>query len=231
MVPKSISQLLNQNCDRENSALVDRNLLSTFLLSGIKEKTDMVFAIDSSSSVNDTMFGRMKKLVKATLRSFKISSSDSRGAIVGFGSQPQLANNLYEGTDARTIELTVDRLTRIGGIKGLNRVLRMIRTDIFANPLNKVSNSKRVVILLTTGNNISDSAGELEKTALELRSQGVEVIPVVIGRDSGHKKLDAITGKSTTPVYIDDARNLPLAFGPLEAKIREAGSMCCMSMH
>ena len=172
------------------------------------------------------MFRRMKKLAKATLRSFKFSPSDSRGAIVGFGSQPQLASNLYEGTDARTIESTIDRLTRIGGIKGLNRVLRMIRTDIFANPLNKASNAKRVVMLLTTGKNIIDSAGELERSALELRSQGVEVIPVVIGKETDQKKFDAITGKSTTPIYVNDATNLPLSLGPLEAKIREALSMC-----
>ena len=201
------------------------------MLSGVKEKTDIVFAIDSSSGVNGTMFRRMKKLVKATLGSFKISPSESRGAIVGFGYQPQLANNLYEGTDARKIESTIDRLTRIGGTKEMNRVLRMIRTDIFGNPLNKASNSKRVVILLTTGKSISDSAGELERSALELRSQGVEVIPVVIGKEIDEKKLDAITGKSSNPVYVNDGKNLPLSLGPLEVKIREAGSMCYISVH
>ena len=201
------------------------------MLSGIKERTDIVFAIDSSSGVNDTMFRRMKKLVKATLGSFKFSPSDSRGAIVGFGSQPQLASNLYEGTDARTIESTIDRLTRIGGIKGMSRALRMIRTDIFANPLNKVSNAKKVVMLFTTGKNISDSAGELEKTALELRSEGVEVIPVVVGKGIDQKKLDAITGRSSNHVYVNDARNLPLSLGPLEVKVREAGGMCCIFMH
>ena len=200
-------------------------IIHCVLLSGVKDRTNIVFAIDSSSSVNDTMFRRMKKLVKATLGSFKFSPSDSRGAIVSFGSQPQLAVNLYEGTDASKIESTVDRLARIGGMKVLRRVLHMIRTDIFANPLNKLSSGKRVVILLTTGKNSSDSAGELEKAALELRSEGVEVIPVVIGRESDRKKLDAITGKSTTPVYVNDAQNLPVAFGPLEAKIRESGSM------
>ena len=201
------------------------------LLLGVKERTDIVFAIDSSGGVNGTMFNRMKKLVKATLGSFKFSPTDSRGAIVGFGSQPQLANNLYEGTDARTIESTIDRLNRIGGVKEMSRALRMIRTDIFGNPLNKVSHSKRVVILLTTGKNISDSASELERAALELRSQGVEVIPVVIGKENDQKKLDAITGKSSNLVFVDDARRLPLTLGPLEAKIREAGSMYCISKH
>ena len=178
--------------------------------------------------MNDTIFRRMKKLVKATLGSFKFSPSDSRGAIVGFGSQPQLAVNLYEGTDASKIESTVDRLARIGGMKVLRRVLHMIRTDIIGNPLNKVSNGKRVVVLLTTGNS-SDSAGELEKDALELRSEGVEVIPVVIGKESDQKKLDTITGKSSNPVYIDETQNLPLSLGPLEAKIREAGGMVTFS--
>ena len=196
------------------------------MLSGVKERIDIVFAIDSSSSVNDTMFRKMKKLVKATFGSFKFSPSDSRGAIVSFGSQPQLAVNLYEGTDVSKIESTVDRLSRIGGMKVLRRVLHMIRTDIFANPLNKLSSGKRVVILLTTGKNISETVDELEKAALELRSEGVEAIPIVIGKESDRKKLDAITGKSTTPVYVDEAPNLPLSLGPLEAKIRESGSMC-----
>ena len=167
----------------------------------------------------------MKEIVKATLGSFMFSPSDSRGAIVGFGSQPQLAVNLYQGTDASKIESTVDRLARIGGMKVLRRVLHMIRSDIIGNPLNKVSSGKRVVILLTTGRNSSDNAGELEKAALELRSEGVEVIPVVIGKESDQKMLGAITGKSSNPVYVYDARNVPLALGPLEAKIREAGGM------
>ena len=201
------------------------------LLSGVSEKKDIIFAIDSSSGVNDTMFRRMKMLVKAALSSFKFSPSDSRGAIVGFGSQPQLAVNLYEGTDAKTMESTIDRLARIGGIKGMKRALHMIRTDIIANPLNKLSSGKRVVVLLTTGKNSSDRADELMRISLELRSKGVEVIPVVIGKERDQNKFDAITGNSTNPVYVDEARNMPLAFGPLEAKVRETGSMCCISIH
>ena len=171
------------------------------------------------------MYKKMKSMVKASLESFKFSPSGTRGAIVGFGAQSTIALNLKEGTDIRKLGRTVGDLTRIGGPRRMNKALRKIQSDIFANPLYKSPNTKKVVILLTTGKNSGDGTGELPSVALDLRSQGVEVIPVVIGQDKDQQEIDAITGKSANPVYVNNINNLPLALGSLEAHIREAGGI------
>lgn len=167
----------------------------------------------------------MKGMVKASLESFKFSPSNTRGAIVGFGAQATIAINLNEGTNMRNLEKAVDDLTRIGGPRRMNKALRKISSDIFANPLYKFPNAKKIVVLLTTGKNSGDGSGELPSVALDLRSQGVEVIPIVIGQDRNQQEIDTITGKRANPVYVNDINSMPLALGSLEANIREAGGI------
>ena len=169
------------------------------------------------------MYRKMKSLVKASLKSFSFSSSDSRGAVVGFGAQSKVAINFGEGTSKVNIEKAVDHLARIGGPRRMNKALRAIQSDIFANPLLEISDAKKTVILFTTGKNSGDGTGELPSAASDLRSQGIEVIPVVIGKESDQQEIDAITGQSVAPVYVDNISNIPLALGSLEANIREVG--------
>ena len=195
----------------------------------MKETTDVVYAIDSSRRVDADMYKRMKNLVKASLKSYDISPSDTRASVVGFGAQATVALPLSEGTDTGSIETALDSLNKIGGPRRMNKALRLIRSNIFANPVNARPNAKKVVILLTTGKNSGDGTGELPSVASDLRSEGVEVIAVVIGKDKDPDEINAITGKSGNAVYVDDMSKLPLAFGTLEAKVREIGGICLTS--
>lgn len=194
-------------------------------MTGIQEKTDIVYAIDSSRRVDDGMHSKMKNMVKAGLKSYTISPSETRAAIVGFGSQANTAVNLYEGANLTELEASVENLKQIGGPRRMNKALQLVRSDIFTNPLNSRSNSKKVVVLLTTGKNIGNSTGELPSAALGLRSEGVEVIVIAIGKEKHPKEVEIITGKSENTIFVDGMDGLPISLGILEARVREAGGI------
>lgn len=187
------------------------------------ERTDVVYAVDSSRRIDEDMFNKMKQMVKASLKSYRISPVDTRAAVVVFGGDSRIELSLNEGTNLSKVESAIDGLTRIGGPRRMNKALRKISSDVISNPLNRRENAKKIVILLTTGKNSGDGTGELPSVALDLRSKGVEVIALVIGKEKDPKEIDTITGRNGNAVYVDDITKLPLSIGILEAKAREGG--------
>ena len=187
----------------------------------ISRKKEIVFALDGSRRVDETMFGRMKKLVKASLKSYNISAPQTNVALVQYGGDTEIKLRLNQGTNLGTVEQSVNDLARVGGPRRMNKALRVIRMDIF-NSL-KRNDVLRLVVLFTTGKNSGDGSGELPSVARDLRSQGVEVIVVVIGKDSDPKEIEAITGKEVNAINVDDVTKLPETIGILEAKVGDTG--------
>ena len=187
----------------------------------ISGKKDIVFAVDGSRRVDEAMFGKMKKLVKASLRSYNISVPETNVALMQFGSDAEIKLRLNQGTNLDTVEKSVNDLARVGGPRRMNKALRVIRRDIF-NGL-KRNNVQRVVVLFTTGKNSGDGTGELPRVARDLRSQGVEVIVIVVGKEIDPKEIESITGKKGNDIIVGDVNKLPKVIGILEAKVREAG--------
>ena len=187
----------------------------------ISGKKDIVFAVDGSRRVDEAMFGKMKKLVKASLRSYNISVPETNVALMQFGSDAEIKLRLTQGTNLDTVEKSVNDLARVGGPRRMNKALRVIRRDIF-NGL-KRNNVQRVVVLFTTGKNSGDGTGELPRVARDLRSQGVEVIVIVVGKEIDPKEIESITGKKGNDIIVGDVNKLPKVIGILEAKVREAG--------
>ena len=180
-----------------------------------------MFALDGSRRVDETMFRKMKNFVKASLKSYNISAPETSAALVQFGGDSEIKLRLNQGTNLGTVEQSVNDLARVGGPRRMNKALRVIRKDIFNNL--KRNDAQRVVVLFTTGKNSGDGTGELPSVARDLRSQGVEVILVVIGKESDPKEIDSITGKKGNAINVGDVNKLTEAIGIFEAKVRETG--------
>ena len=180
-----------------------------------------MFALDGSRRVDERMFGKMKKLVKASLKSYNISAPQTNVALVQFGRDAEIKLTLNQGTNLGTVEQSVNDLARVGGPRRMNKALRVIRRKIFDSL--KRSDVQRIVALFTTGKNSGDGSGELPRVARDLRSQGVEVIVVVIGKESDPKEIEGITGKKGNAINVDDVNKLPETIGILEAKVSNTG--------
>ena len=198
-----------------------KQILIFALFAGITGKKDIVFAVDGSRRVDETMFGKMKKLIKALLKSYNISAPQTNVALVQFGGDTEIKLSLNQGTNLGTVEKSVNELARVGGPRRMNKALRVIRRDIFDSL--KRNDAQRVVVLFTTGKNSGDGTGELPSGSRDLRSQGVEVIVVVIGKEIDLKEIESITGKKGNSISVGDVNKLPEAIGVLEAKVREIG--------
>ena len=181
---------------------------------------DIVYAIDGSRRVDAAMFQKMKSFVMTSLNSFNISQDGAHVGLVQYGGSTEIRQRLKDGTSRQGTRRNVELLTLVGGPRRMNRALRLVTRELFAKPGERRPFSKRVLILLTTGKNSGEGSGDLPRVALDLRQQGVEVIAVVIGKESDPAEIDAIIAKKANSVNVKDVDKLPFTIGQLEDKIK-----------
>ena len=192
---------------------------------GITGKIDVVYAVDGSRRVDASMYEQMKNFLKSSLRSFNITESGAHIAVAQYGSRAEIKVNLNDGTNLARLDYIVGQLSRIGGPRRMNKALRLVNSDIYGKQDQSRVDAKRLLVLLTTGKNSGDGSGELPRVARELRDQGVEIVVVVIGKESDPSEILAITGKGGNTVKVSDAGNLDAAVGALEGTIKDAGGI------
>ena len=179
-----------------------------------------MYAIDGSRRVDDAMFQKMKSFVMTSLNSFNISQDGVHVGLVQYGGSAEIRQRLKDGASPQGTRRNLALLTLVGGPRRMNRALRLVKRELFTKPGERRPFSKRVLILLTTGKNSGDGSGDLPRVALDLRQQGVEVIAVVIGKESDPAEIDTITGKKANSINVKDVDKLPFAIGQLEDKIK-----------
>ena len=191
----------------------------TFL--GVDGKLDVIFAIDGSRRVDETMFNKMKDFVQTSLKSFTVSPLETHVGIVQYGDRAEIMIKPNDGISLSKLDDVTRKLSRIGGARRMNKALRLVNSEIYGKPGETRPNAKKVVILLTTGKNSGDGSGELPRVARQLRDEGVEIVVVVVGKDADPSEIDAITGKKGGSIAVEDPNNLKEAVGQLEEKLND----------
>ena len=184
-------------------------------------KLDVIFAIDGSRRVDETMFNKMKDFVQKSLKSFVISPLETHVGIVQYGDRAEIMIKPNDGISLSKLDDVTRKLSRIGGSRRMNKALRLVNSEIYGKPGETRPNAKKVVILLTTGKNSGDGSGELPRVARQLRDEGVEIVVVVVGKDADPSEIDAITGKKGGSITVEDPNNLKEAVGQLEEKLND----------
>ena len=181
-----------------------------------------MYAIDGSRRVNSNMFNKMRDFIQLSLQSYVISEPETHVGIIQYGDRAEIMIKPKDGISVAALVSTIQKLSRIGGARRMNKALRLVNSEIYSNPRESRSDAKRILVLLTTGKNSGDGSGELPRVARELRSEGVEIIPVVIGKDVDPTEIDAMSGEKGSSVSVEDANKLNEVIGQLEEKVNDA---------
>ena len=139
---------------------------------------DIVFLVDTSSSVGTLDFRSQKQFVKSMAKSLNVAPEKSRAGIITYGatsSQPDSAG-MYASLSA--FEASVDGSRYIGGprrthlaVDSADALLRAARPNVH-----------KVVVLLTGGNqSFTQEVSSLAQSFKALRSSGAKVFVVAIG--------------------------------------------------
>lgn len=157
---------------------------------------DIVFLLDSSSSVSSINFQIEKKFVKALARSLNVASNKSKGSVIVYGSGQDVAISLEEFTDLAGFKLAVDIANNMGGLRRMDlalqaaaRIMRSARRNI-----------PKIAILITAGKQFPPNTSVLLKNAVRpLRDLGTQTFVVAIGGDPDKRELDNV---------VEDPRNV-----------------------
>ena len=152
-------------------------------------KADVVFLVDSSSSVTSIGFNLEKKFVKAMARSLNVSPDKSRASVIVYGSSHDVVMSLERFTSLDTFKSFVDNATYIDGPRRMDLAL-----EAAAAVMNRArENSPKVVILLTAGEQSpTNKQDPLSNVVKPLRDLRVQTFVVSIGSDPDKQELFSV---------------------------------------
>ena len=167
---------------------LNAKLLSVFPFIGISAEINVVYAVDGSESVSTKTFDEMKRFVKGALKSYMISPNKTHvGLTVYGGLNPIQALSVGDGTSKSTVERAIPFMGKIGGKRNLEKGLDSAANELIRNIKRK--EVSKLIVLITTGKDESKDQEKLKAVGKKLKDNGIKVVVIVIGQDTGKDGL------------------------------------------
>ncbi|XP_060778327.1 collagen alpha-6(VI) chain-like isoform X2 [Neoarius graeffei] len=140
---------------------------------------DIVFLLDSSSSIGDANFQRVKQFLHTFIMGLDVKPDKVRVGVAQFSHEPQQEFLLGEYKDKNELLDEVDKLTYLTGGTETGKALRFIQNNYFTESAgSRISqNVPQIAVVITDG----DSADEMKIPAMDLRRKGVLIFTIGVG--------------------------------------------------
>ncbi|XP_070690878.1 collagen alpha-6(VI) chain-like [Pempheris klunzingeri] len=165
-----------------------------------KERADLVFLLDQSSSINEhnDNYKIMKNFTTEVVNSFDISEESVRVGLATFSDDPLVEFDLNQYSKKEDVISHILNMEYTGGNTYIGKALNYTK-DYFELSRGSQSGIPKNLVLITDGGSLDD----VEDAADHLRAQGVEVFVIGIG-DIHDLELLQISG---VPKRLFNARN------------------------
>lgn len=197
------------------------------LFVGLTGKLDVVFAVDGSSEVTPQALDAMKAFVKAQTQSYEISPSETHIGLVQYSNDGETSLRLDAGTSASLVEEGIELFKIIGGQKQLDKAISHVNNNVFSKSGGSRSNANQLLVLLTSGKIDKDRKAELERAATQLKSRGIQVVVVAIGKDIDEDDLLPVASSWDRLIVIKLPSDLPSILGDTENAIGKTNGKTC----
>ncbi|KAK3100192.1 hypothetical protein FSP39_015985 [Pinctada imbricata] len=164
-----------------------------FFLKECKEKSDIVFAVDDSSSVFITSFKKVKSFIKRVLLPANIDSGDVRVGLLRFSDDVSVEFDLNTYTSKKELFRHVDSMQRAFGNTYTAEALRVMNEEMFNQSKGDRDNVQNIAIVVTDGRSIF--LQETLARAKQARQNGVHIFVIGVGDVSE----DEIRGMASLP--------------------------------
>ncbi|WAR00542.1 COCA1-like protein [Mya arenaria] len=147
---------------------------------------ELVFILDSSSSVGDANFEQMREFAQNVTRRLKTEYLSLNVTVVTFSNTARVALKLSETADLNTILAQEGNVTY--GHGGTNTHLAL---DLMMAQFNKDVNNPKVAILITDGSSFDQA--RTEQAAYNAKRDGVVLFVIGIGEDVNQNEIKQIS--------------------------------------
>ena len=150
----------------------------------------------------------MKRFVKGTLKSYRLSHDKTRVGLTVFGGMnPVQALSVEDGTSVSTVEQSLPFIGTIGGKRNIEKALDSAGNDIIKN--SKRKGASKLIVLITTGKDDGKDVERLKAVGKKLKDNDIKVAVVAIGKDVGKDVLPflpfSVEGVMSVP-SVDDLK-------------------------
>jgi collagen type VI alpha len=156
---------------------------------------DLVFVLDSSSSVLSVRFSKMKDFVKHIIEIYDIDGGSTRVGLITYNDDAQIRFNLNSFDKKIAIFEFIDSMGYSGGATNTANALFTARTQMFVPEKGDRSDVDNMIVLLTDG--ISTEPAVTKVQAGDAHADGIRVLVVGIATTvDTHELMDV----ASTPV-------------------------------
>ncbi|XP_054451702.1 collagen alpha-5(VI) chain [Pteronotus mesoamericanus] len=165
-------------------------------------KTDIMFLVDSSGSIGDTNFGKMKAFMKNVTTKIQIGPDKTQIGVVQFSDHVREEFQLDRYFTQKEISAAIDRMSPIKRNTLTGNALVVVG-EYFTDRKGARSGVKQFLILITDGK----AQDDVRDPAKALRDRGVTIISVgVFG--SERTQLEEISGDGSLVFHVEEFDHL-----------------------
>ncbi|KAK3745599.1 hypothetical protein QZH41_005840 [Actinostola sp. cb2023] len=157
---------------------------------------DLAFIVDSSGSIGQSNYTKIKTFVSALASTFGISRDGSRAAVILYSDYASVEINFGDHDNIDEFKKKVDSLPHQRGRTRIDRALQLAHVKLFGPGGSARHGVHRIVVLLTDGQQTKDpDSVALDKAAAVLRREGAYIFTVGIGSHVSRDELRLMTEK------------------------------------
>ncbi|KAJ7325221.1 hypothetical protein JRQ81_018241 [Phrynocephalus forsythii] len=143
----------------------------------LSQSLDLVFALDSSTSVGRNNFEKLKTFVSNLSLQFDVNKERTQISLVVFGQRPQTIFGLDMHTTSPALQESILQAPFVGGSPSVGSALLHIYDEVIAVQKGARPGIKKVVVVITGGAGVEDAL----VPAQQLRSNDISLLLVGMG--------------------------------------------------
>ncbi|KRY58751.1 Cuticlin-1 [Trichinella britovi] len=150
-----------------------------------EDKTDLIFLIDSSTSVERRNFTKLTHLIGSTVGLLNIGPDDTRVGIVQFTGHPKAEFDLAHYSNRTSLIDRIGNLKHITGVTHLGQAIQHVADKEFIPSKGERPNVANVLAILSDGL----SQDDVSQPSMVARARNIEPIIVAIGKFISKEQL------------------------------------------
>uniref|UniRef100_A0A5S6QFX8 ZP domain-containing protein n=1 Tax=Trichuris muris TaxID=70415 RepID=A0A5S6QFX8_TRIMR len=155
-----------------------------------KNKVDVIFLIDSSTSVDRENFSNLLHVVSSTVQLMNVSADETRVGMTKFTGTPVTEFSLNDFDNKEKLLETIDNVKYIAGVTHLGAAIQYVTDREFTHSKGDRANVANVMVIMSDGL----AQDDVIQPSARARTKDIEFVAVAVGKFYGKEQFLDITG-------------------------------------